>query len=156
MSIFSTDIIEEPWIGMAYKLGNCTNPLWQDPFWNDAFTLNFSKKKLLNKFRELMIRDNGTTKLTKDDFAFINETTKTHHLKDIGKEYKFIILMCLVVPTLDKLCGILNSCLVDSRKENGNVDVVIKPGDKGDDYLYIIIKVNTVTPQRIEILLVKK
>lgn len=156
MSLFDIGIVEDPWVGMAYKFWNCTNPEHKDHTWRDAFKINFSKTKLRDSLKELLVRD-GKMKLSEQEFEDMNNVLNQHSIYKLNDEYKFIILICLVVPTLseENLSRIFTSCLKQTKLHNGDtVTVSIKFPEK--EHTFVIIHVNTFTPQRIEITLKRK
>ena len=156
MSIFSDNIVEVPWVGMAYEFWNCTNPEYKDFVWRDSFKINFSKTKLRDTLKDMLIRD-GQMKLSEWDFDKMNSTLNTRSIYNLNDEYKFIILICLTVSTLneDNLSRILTSCLKQTKlREGGDVRVRVRFPEK--EFTYIIIHVHTFTPQRIEITLRRK
>ena len=157
MSIFSDYITEDPWVGMAYKFWNCTKPEFKDEIWRDAFKLNFSKSKLKEKLKSMLLREDGTMKITQDEFDEMNQILSQHAIYHLDDEYKFIILICLTVPTLNEenLSSILTSCLKRNKlREGDDVKVSIKFPEK--EHTFIVIHARTVTPQRIEITLKRK
>ena len=156
MSLFSENIIEDPWVGMVYKFWNCTNPRNMDDTWKDAFKINFSKSKLRDKVKELLMH-NGVMKLSEQEFDEINQTLNQHSIFELSTEYQFIILICLIVPTLNEenLSDILTSCLKQTKLNSyGTVSTRVRFREK--EFTYITIHVNTFTPQRIEITLKRK
>ena len=156
MSLFDIGIVEDPWVGMAYKFWNCTNPEYKDSTWRDAFKINFSKTKLRDSLKELLVRD-GKMKLSEQEFEDMNNVLNQHSIYKLNDEYKFIILICLVVPTLseENLSHIFTSCLKQTKLRNGDtVTVRIRFPEK--EHTFVIIHVNTFTPQRIEITLKRK
>lgn len=157
MSIFSTDIIEDPWVGMAYSFWNCTNPTYKDTVWRDAFKINFSKNKLRDVVKKMLLRDDGSMKLGEVDFDDMNNTLKSHSIHKLNDEYKFIILICLLVPSLntDNLSSLLTSCLKQTQLRSGS-NVIVKVRFPEKQHTFIIIHVQTATPQRIEITLKRK
>ena len=91
------------------------------------------------------------------DFDDMNNTLKSHSIFELNDEYKFIILICLLVPSLnaDDLSSLFTSCLKQTQLRSGsNVIVKVKSFEK--QYTFIIIHVLTATPQRIEITLKRK
>ena len=157
MSIFSTDIIEEPWVGMAYSFWNCTNPNYHDGMWRDAFGINFSKNKLRDIVKKMLVREDGSMKLGEVDFDDMNNTLRSHSIFKLNDEYKFIILICLLVPSLnaDNLSSLFTSCLKQTQLRSGS-DVIVKVKFPEKQHTFIIIHVQTATPQRIEITLKRK
>ena len=156
MSLFSNNIIEDPWVGMVYKFWNCTNPNNKDVVWRDAFNINFSKTKLRDSLKDLLLRD-GRMKLSQEEFDDMNNVLNQHAIRKLNDIYKFIILICLVVPTLseENLSNIFTSCLKQTKLRNGdNVTVSVKFPEK--QHTFVILHVNTTTPQRIEITLKRK
>ena len=157
MSIFSGNLIEDPWVGMAYKFWNCTNPSYKNQIWSDAFKINFSRTRLQSIVKSLLLREDGTMKIGEVDFDEMNEELSKHSIFKLGSEYKFIILICLLVSSLDEknLSDILTKCLKQTQL-NKDCDVSVKIKFKEQSFTYIIIHVNTITPQRIEITLKRK
>lgn len=160
MSIFSTSIIEEPWVGMAYKICGLTIPYIQDEIWLDAFDLNFSKTKLSNIVKSLNSRGDGTSRWTDDNQQEFLELLEYHNCKpsDLPRNYRFIIFICVLSPTLnqDKLSEVLTSCLKEVHIKKGR-NVRVKVWDKvNEGKAYITIVVNTSIKQRIEIALEKR
>ena len=156
MSLFSENIIEDPWVGMVYKFWNCTNPRNMPDTWKDAFKINFSRSKLRDKVKELLMH-NGVMKLSEQEFEEMNQTLNQHSIFELSSEYRFIILICLIVPTLNEenLGDILTSCLKQTKLRNGDtVTVSVKFPEK--QHTFVILHVNTTTPQRIEITLKRK
>lgn len=156
MSLFSENIIEDPWVGMVYKFWNCTNPRNMPDAWKDAFKINFSRSKLRDKVKELLVHD-GVMKLSEQEFEEINQTLNQRSIFELSSEYQFIIIICLIVPTLNEenLGDILTSCLKQTKLSAlGNVSIRVRFRDK--EFTYITIHVNTFTPQRIEITLRRK
>lgn len=159
MSIFSTDIIEDPWVGMAYSFWNCTNPTYKDTVWRDAFKINFSKNKLRDAVKKMLLRDDGGMRLGEVDFDDMNNTLESHGIHKLNDEYKFIILICLLVPSLNEnnLSSLLTSCLKQTQLRSGSdVIVKVKFPEKDKQHTFIIIHVLTTTPQWIEITLRRK
>lgn len=156
MSIFSNNIIEDPWVGMAYKFWNCTNPKYKNVIWRDAFKINFSKSKLRDALKDLLVRD-GHMKLSEQEFEEMNNVLSQHSIFKLNDEYKFIILICLTVPTLntDNLSNIFTSCLKQTKLKNGD-DVTVTVRFPEKEFTFIVIHVHTSTPQRIEITLKRK
>ena len=156
MSIFSDNIIEDPWVGMVYKFWNCTNPEHKHVIWRDAFKINFSNSKLRDTLKDLLVRD-GQMKISEQDFEEMNDTLSQHSIYKLNDEYKFIILICLLVPALnpDNLSNIFTSCLKQTKLRNGD-DVAVSVKFPEKEFTYIIIHVHTSTPQRIEITLRRK
>lgn len=155
MSIFSNNLIEDPWVGMAYKFWNCTNPEYKDAVWREAFKMNFSRTKLQSAVKSLLLRGDGTMK--KLDFDEMNEELSKHSIHKLGVEYKLIIIICLLVSSLDEgnLSDILTNCLKQTQL-NRDYDVKVKIKFKEHSFTFIIIHVQTTTPQRIEITLKRK
>ena len=156
MSLFSENIIEDPWVGMVYKFWNCTNPRNMNDTWKDAFKINFSRSKLRDKVKELLTHD-GRMKLSEQEFEEINQILNQRSIFELSSEYQFIIIICLVVSTLDEknLSDILTSCLKQTKLNAlGTVSVRVRFREK--EFTYITIHVNTFTPQRIEITLRRK
>ncbi len=162
MSIFSNHIVEDIWVGMAYEVWNYTNPIYKNHVWDDAFDINFSKTKMREAIERLSRRDDGSIKISEVELREIIETLSQHsiHKHSIHKLrniYKYIILICLIVPSLDEqnLSNILTSCLKQTKISKGNtVTVKIKFPER--EHTFIVIHVNTFTPQRIEIVLKRK
>lgn len=156
MSIFSNNIIGDPWVGMAYKFWNCTNPEYKDAVWRDAFKINFSKSKLRDVLKDLLVQD-GRMKLSEQEFEEMNNVLSQHSIYKLNDEYKFIILICLVVPTLntDNLSNIFTSCLKQTKLRNGD-DVTVSVKFPEKEFTFVVIHVRTSTPQRIEITLKRK
>jgi len=157
MSIFSTDIIEDPWVGMVYSFWNCTNPTYHNIMWRDAFKINFSKNKLRDVVKKMLLREDGSMKLGEVDFDDMNNTLKSRNIHKLNDEYKFIILICLLVPSLntDNLSSLLTSCLKQTQLRSGS-NVTVKVSFSEKQYTFIIIHVQTTTPQRIDITLKRK
>ena len=157
MSIFSNNIIEDPWVGMAYKFWNCTNPSYKTPVWSDAFKINFSRTKLQSIVKSLLLRNDGSMKIKEFDFDEMNEELSKHSIHKLEVEYKLIILICLLVSTLNEenLSSILTNCLKQTQL-NRDCDVNVKIKFKEQSFTYIIIHVQTATPQRIEITLKRR
>ena len=157
MSIFSENIVEDPWVGMAYKFWNCTNPKYQDDIWTDAFELNFSKTKLKDTLKGLLLRPDGTMKVSEYEFDEINQTLSQHSIYKLNRIYTYIILICLVVPSLNEenLSNVLTSCLKQTKLQKGD-NITVKVKFPEHEHTFIVIHVNTFTPQRIEITLKKK
>ena len=156
MSLFSNNIIEDPWVGMVYKFWNCTNPRNMSDTWKDAFKINFSKSKLRDKVKELLMH-NGVMKLSEQEFDEINQTLNQRSIFELSTEYQFIIIICLIVSTLNEenLSDILTSCLKQTKlSASGNVSVKVRFPAK--EFTFITIHVNTFTPQRIQITLRRK
>ena len=156
MSLFDNNLVSDPWVGMVYEFWRCTNPNRMDAIWRDAFKINFSKSKLCDTLKELLFQ-NGKMKLSNAEFEEINDKLNQSSIYKLNDEYKFIILICLVVSTLnaENLSNIFTSCLKQIKLKNGdNVTVDIQFPEK--EYTFIIIYVNTFTPQRIEITLKRK
>lgn len=157
MSIFSNNIVGDPWVGMAYKFWNCTNPEYKDVMWRDAFKINFSKSKLRDVLKDLLVHPDGQMKLSEQEFEEMNNVLNQHAIRKLNDIYKFIILICLVVPTLseENLSNIFTSCLKQTKLRNGDtVTVSVKFPEK--QHTFVILHVNTTTPQRIEITLKRK
>ena len=150
-------MVEDPWVGMVYKFWNCTNPNHQNYTWRDAFKINFSKTKLIDTLRGLLCNDNGTMKISAEDFDEMNRVLNQHSIYSLNDEYKFIILICLVAPTLNEenLSNIFTSCLKQTKLKNGD-DVTVRVRFPEKEHTFVIIHVNTFTPQRIEITLKRK
>ena len=154
MSLFSENIIEDPWINMAYRFWNCTHPAFQSDVWNAAFKINWSKPKLKNFVKGI---NRGTIKFSESDFDEMKEILRQHGIEFIDKEYYYIIVSILISPTLDSdnLSQILTNCLSDKKlSEGGFVQVKIKFQES--DLVYLIIHTKTTTPQRIEITLKRR
>lgn len=156
MSIFSTNLVEEIWVGMAYKFWNCTNPN-NSPIWDVILKLNFSRDKLKEKVKKLLLREDGTMKISESEFQEINGVLENHSIFKLSKEYIYIILICLVAPTLNKndLSKIFTSCLKQTQLRRGS-DVVVTVNFPESEHCLIFIKVNTTTPQGIGITLKRK
>ena len=156
MSIFSNNIVEDPWVGMAYKFWNCTNPKNMNDTWRDAFGINFSKTRLRDSLKDLLVRD-GQMKLSAEEFEEMNTVLNQHSIYELNDEYKFIILICLVVPTLNEqnLSNIFTSCLKQTKLKNGD-NVTVRVRFPENEHTFVTINVNTFTPQRIEITLKRK
>jgi hypothetical protein len=157
MSIFSTELVKESWVGMAYELWYCTNPLYQYNEWSDAFEINFSKNKLRDVVKKMLMRDDGSMKLGENDFDNMNNNLENHNTYKLNDEYKFIILICLLAPSLNEenLSSILTSCLTQRQLRLGsNVDVKVEISE--ESYTFLKINVRAVISQQIKIVLKKK
>jgi len=142
---------------MVYKFWDCTNPNHKHISWRDAFKINFSKTKIVDTLRGLLCNDDGSMKISQKDFDEINNVLNQRSIYNLNDIYKYIILMCLVVPSLNEenLSKTFTSCLKQTKiREGGDVTVNVKLRDKS--YTFIIIHVNTFIPQRIEITLKRK
>ena len=156
MSLFSENIIEDPWVGMVYKFWKCTNPINMNDTWKDAFKINFSRSKLRDKVKELLMH-NGGMKLSKQEFEEMNDTLNQNYIFELSNEYQYIIILCLIVSTLNEenLSNILTSCLKQTRlSTQGTVSVKVRYQE--NEFAYVTIHVNTFIPQRIEIILKRK
>ena len=98
--------------------------------------------------------------MSKDEIDHINNFFNRNDLGWWRIEYKYIIFICLFAPALDEqiLSNIFSSCLSKIKSENDNVHVDIRCYNPipGYDSVTITIKVNTFTPQTIQITLKKK
>lgn len=123
MSIFSQNITSPLWVGAAYKFWKSTysNSGFGNDLWNDCFKINFSKSKLRNVLKSLIAQDDGTLKISEQDFEEMNDSLSQHSIYKLIDEYKFIILICLVVPSLNEetLSNIFTSCLKQSSLRSG-------------------------------------
>ena len=157
MSIFSNNIIEDPWVGMVYKFWNCTNPKYKNVVWRDAFKINFSKSKLRNILKDMLVQEDGRMKLSEQEFEEMNNVLSQHSIYKLNDEYKFIILICLVSPTLNEenLSKIFTSCLKQTQLKNSS-DVRVRIYFPEKEHTFLVIHVQTTTPQRIEITLKRK
>ena len=156
MSIFSINLVEETWVGMAYKFWNCTNPN-KSSVWDDILKLNFSRDKLKEKVKELLLREDGTMKISESEFQDMNDILENHSVFKLSKEYIYIILICLVAPTLNEndLSKIFTSCLKQTQLRRGS-DVAVTVKFPESEHCLIFIKANTTTPQTIGITLKRK
>ena len=124
--------------------------------WKDAFKINFSRSKLRDKVKELLMH-NGGMKLSKQEFEEMNDTLNQNYIFELSNEYQYIIILCLIVSTLNEenLSNILTSCLKQTRlSTQGTVSVKVRYQE--NEFAYVTIHVNTFIPQRIEIILKRK
>jgi hypothetical protein len=154
VSLFSENIIEDPWINMAYAFWNCTNPNFQSDTWNDAFKFNWSKTKMKQKVSEI---NKDSIRFTEDHWNEVQEVLMNHGINFFPKEYHYLILIVLLASGLDAniLTNTLKECLSERAiRAGGDIEVKIKFPEK--IFVFIVILVKTTTPQRIEITLKRR
>ena len=154
MSLFSENIIEDPWVGMAYAFWNCTNPLYESDIWESAFKINWSKVEMR---KIVSVANHGTTKFSESDWEEVKGVLNEHRISFIPKEYYYIIIMVLIANSLNEetLSQSFTNCLSKKKiREGGSVQVKIRDFQTG--FVYLIIHAKTTTPQRIEIILKKR